>query len=75
MSVPLPPRVRVRMAYKINMGNYETLDLDYEIEDNVREGEKVKDAHDRVKGLVNALLADDVEGQKKSLGSKGVRRS
>lgn len=69
-----PARVFVRMAYKINLGNFETLDLDYAIEDDVKAGELVGEAHERVKAAVASLLHEDVTEQKAGIKGNGARR-
>jgi hypothetical protein len=59
------PRVRATVGYKKNMGagTYESLSLEYSVEDNVRRKEdgsfeKVSDAFDRVADFVEGQLLD-----------------
>lgn len=59
------PRVRATVGYKKNMGQgtYESLNLEYSVEDNVRRQqdgtfEKVSDAFDRVADFVENQLLD-----------------
>jgi hypothetical protein len=52
-----PARVRYGVSYLKNLGNFENVKIDVEIEDNVLPGEKVSEACDRVWEKVNAELS------------------
>jgi GTPase SAR1 family protein len=50
------PRVGITLGYKRNMGNYETLNMDFYVEDSAREGENVNDTFERVFKYVEKKL-------------------
>lgn len=58
-------RVGAELAYKVNMGDYETYEVRYSIHDDAKEGENALQAHQRVEGLVSDLLWDEVEEARK----------
>lgn len=64
-------RIGVELAYKVNMGDYETYDIKYSIEDDAKEGETAKQAHARVEQLVSDLLWAEVEQARKLSTSDG----
>jgi hypothetical protein len=67
-------RVKVELAYKVNMGEYESYEVRKSIEDDVRTGEKVREAHDRVEALVSDLIWPEVEeARKQSTHHKGKK--
>ena len=49
--------MRYGVSYLKNLGNFENVKIDVEIEDNVLPGEKVGEACDRVWAKVNAELS------------------
>lgn len=51
-----PTRVSVGLGYKVNMGNYESLDLHFSVSDDSRPGERVQEAIDRVYAVVEKNL-------------------
>lgn len=70
MSKESESTVKVEYAYKVNMGNFETYEIRYSIEDMKRDGETARDAHARVEALVSELLWAEVEEARK-LAKKG----
>lgn len=55
-------KVTCSMGRTINIGNYESIRLDYSIELQVKEGEKPSEAWDRAQKMVSSRL--DVESKK-----------
>lgn len=55
-----PTRVSVSLGYKVNMGNYESLDLHFSVSDSARAGETVGQAYDRVYAFVEKKLGEKV---------------
>ena len=53
--------VKIGMGHKANLGNYESLHFDIEIQDEVRDGETVKAATERVYQFVSDRLAKEIE--------------
>ncbi len=45
-------RISVSFGKKLNMGNYETMDLHYSYSTDVQEGEKLNEAYDRAEKIV-----------------------
>jgi hypothetical protein len=56
-----PTRVKVGLRFLRNLGNYETIAVELGIEDNVRQGENVSQAMDRVYGFVEEQLISRVQ--------------
>lgn len=59
-------RVKVELAYKANMGDYETYEIRYAIEDDAKPGESAVAAHKRVEQAVSDLLWAELEEARKS---------
>lgn len=55
-----PTRADVRVGYKVNMGNYESLDLSFSIADDARPGESAQALFDRVYGFVFKQVMEKV---------------
>jgi hypothetical protein len=55
-----PTRVSVSLGYKVNMGNYESLDLHFSVSDSARAGETAATAFDRVYAFVEKKLGEKV---------------
>ena len=66
-------RVKVELAYKVNMGDFETYEVRYAIEDDAKQTENAKEAHERVEALVSALLWEEVGEARKQSTSKGKK--
>lgn len=63
----MPVRAKVELSYKINMGNYETMMVDFGLEADALEGENATQAFDRIEEFVSARLFGKVEAIKKAL--------
>lgn len=61
-------KIKCQMGMTINMGNYESLRIDIGLEDDQRDGESVKDAHERVFNFVNRRLQEKVSIVRQELG-------
>lgn len=57
-------RVQVRLCYKINMGNYETADIDITVADDARPDETHEQAFNRVYNFVEKKLSEKVTAEK-----------
>ena len=44
LMMQLPPRVSITLGYKVNMGNFETLNVEFSVEDSQRSTEDSVDA-------------------------------
>ena len=53
-------KVKVALGYTLNLGNFQSLRIDLEIQDNKREGENVNDAFERVYAFVETKLQEKV---------------
>jgi hypothetical protein len=53
-------KIKINVGYKVNMGNYETLNLDFGIEDDQRPNETAAEAFDRVYAFVEKRLSAKV---------------
>lgn len=60
-------RVKVDLKFVRNLGNYESLHVDIGIEDDVRQGETVNEATERVYKFVETKLKEKVEEITKEL--------
>lgn len=56
-----PTRVKVGLKFVRNLGNYENIHVDVGVEDNVRQGENVSQAMDRVYDFVEEQLIQRVQ--------------
>lgn len=61
-------RVSFNMGITLNIGNFESVRLDYGLEDDVREGEKVSEATSRVTKFVEHTLEEKIKSIRKELG-------
>lgn len=57
-------KVKVALGYTINLGNFQSLRIDLEVQDNKREGENVNEAFERVYAFVEGKLAEKVNESK-----------
>ena len=60
-------KVKVALGYTINLGNFQSLRIDLEVQDNKREGENVNEAFERVYSFVEGKLAEKVNESKSEL--------
>jgi len=67
MKEMMNTRVKVDLKFVRNLGNYESLHVDIGIEDDVRQGETVNEATERVYKFVETKLKEKVEEITKEL--------
>lgn len=70
MSEVAPSKITCSMGMTINMGNFESLRIDIGLEDSQREGETVKQAHERVFNFVNRRLQEKVSVVREELSQQ-----
>lgn len=70
-----PPRVSVRIGYKMNLGNFENTTVEMELEASGLPGEKASDLIDRVYALTEQKLVDKFEQTKAELQEAGLGES
>lgn len=63
-------RVKVELAYKVNMTNFESYEIRYGVEDDVRENETAREAHERCENFVSERLWPEVEEARKQAASR-----
>jgi len=63
-------KVKVALGYTINLGNFQSLRIDLEIQDNKREGENVNEAFERVYAFVEAKLQEKVSEAQSEIEGK-----
>lgn len=56
-----PPRVTCSVGYTRNMGDFESLRIDFGVEDSTRPGEKVSEATERIYNFVSGKLIDKIK--------------
>lgn len=62
-------KVRVALGYTLNLGNFQSLRIDVEVQDTKREGDNtINDAFERVYGFVEQKLTEKVNESKAELG-------
>ena len=54
-------KVKVNLGYTLNLGNFQSLRIDLEVQDNKREGENTNEAFERVYSFVEDKLAEKVK--------------
>lgn len=54
-------KVKVGLGYTLNLGNFQSLRIDLEVQDNKREGESTSEAFERVYAFVEAKLGEKVK--------------
>lgn len=57
-------KVKVGLGYTLNLGNFQSLRIDLEVQDNKREGETTSEAFERVYAFVEAKLTEKVSEAK-----------
>jgi hypothetical protein len=60
-------KVQWSLGFTLNTGNFQSLRLDCQIEDYVRDGETTKDASDRVYKFVEEQLSEKLSEARKEL--------
>jgi hypothetical protein len=58
-------KVKIGLGYTLNLGNFQSLRIDLEVQDSKRDGETTSEAFERVYSFVEAKLAEKV-GEAKS---------
>ena len=53
-------KVKIGLGYTLNLGNFQSLRIDLEVQDNKREGETTSEAFERVYAFVEAKLQEKV---------------
>lgn len=54
-------KVKVGLGYTLNLGNFQSLRIDLEVQDSKRDGENTNDAFERVYEFVENKLAEKVK--------------
>ena len=67
-----PPRVSVSVGYKMNMGNYESANVNISVSASAMPNEKAGAAVDRVFGLVEQKLVDKFNEMQAELSNAGL---
>jgi hypothetical protein len=62
-----PTKVQWALGYTVNTGNFQSLRIDCQVEDFVREGESTKDASSRVYRFVEEELLEKLNEAKEEL--------
>jgi methyl coenzyme M reductase subunit D len=60
-------KIQWTLGYTLNVGNFQSLRLDYQVTDYVREGEATKDASDRIYKFVEEQLIEKLNEAKEEL--------
>jgi methyl coenzyme M reductase subunit D len=63
-----PTKVQWSLGYTLNTGNFQSLRLDCQVNDYVREGETTKEASDRVYAFVEQQLVEKLNEAKGEIG-------
>jgi methyl coenzyme M reductase subunit D len=63
-----PTKVQWSLGYTLNTGNFQSLRLDCQVNDYVREGETTKEASDRVYAFVEQQLVEKLNEAKGEMG-------
>lgn len=58
--MPEPTRIKIEYAFKVNLGNFENVEVRVGVEDNVRQNETVSEAYDRIDKFVSAKVKHEV---------------
>ena len=61
-------KVQWNLGYTLNTGNFQSLRLDCQVSDFVRDGETTKEASDRVYAFVEQQLIEKLNEAKEELG-------
>jgi methyl coenzyme M reductase subunit D len=60
-------QVTVALGYTINLGNFQSIRLDFSVDDYARQGENVNEAFERVYKFVESKLVEKSEEAKQAL--------
>jgi methyl coenzyme M reductase subunit D len=60
-------QVTVSLGYTINLGNFQSIRLDFSVDDYARQGENVNEAFERVYKFVESKLVEKSEEAKQAL--------
>lgn len=60
-------KVSATLGYTLNLGNFQSLRVDLGVVDNIREGESVNDAMDRVYAFVEGKVVEKVQEAREAL--------
>lgn len=60
-------KVQWSLGYTLNTGNFQSLRIDCQVEDHVRDGETTKEASDRVYSFVEQQLIEKLQEAKEEL--------
>jgi len=63
-------KVRVALGYTLNLGNFQSLRIDVEVQDNKRDGENTNDAFERVYAFVESKLQEKTAEAKSEIEDK-----
>ena len=65
-----PPRIRVNIGYTLNTGDFESLRLDFGVEDSARPDETAQALSDRVYSFAEKQLLEKIRAAKTELSKK-----
>jgi len=63
-------KVRVALGYTLNLGNFQSLRIDLEVQDNKRDGENTNEAFERIYSFVEDKLAEKVREASQEIEGK-----
>jgi methyl coenzyme M reductase subunit D len=63
-----PTKVQWALGYTVNVGNFQSLRLDCQVTDYVREDESTREASDRIYAFVEQQLVDKLKEAREELG-------
>lgn len=67
-------RVTAAMGYTVNMGDFESLRIDFGVETDVGDNETTRAAMERAKKLVEDVLGEEVVKANQARGGRSVKR-
>jgi hypothetical protein len=63
-------KVRVALGHTLNLGNFQSLRIDVEVQDSKRDGENTNDAFERVYAFVESKLQEKTSEAKSEIEDK-----
>ena len=63
-------KVKIALGYTLNLGNFQSLRIDLEVQDTKRDGENTNEAFERVYSYVEEKLAEKVKEASAEIDSK-----